>query len=69
MIEFYAFASAHPFWAFMFAWLTVRYAFKFFRQVMRSVTVTLRGYPPPWCDSDGDFPKPEKPADAGKDQK
>lgn len=53
----------------MFAWLTVRYAFKFFRQVMRSVTVTLRGYPPFWCDADGDFRKPEKPADAGKDQK
>lgn len=64
MSEFYAFASNNPMLTFLLCWLVARYTFKFYRQAWRSLTIMLHGYPPMWCDADGDFPKPEKKTDS-----
>lgn len=76
MSEFYEFASDSPMLTFWLGCLSVL-AFtvccdlilKIVSRVTRAITIWLHGYPPMWCDASGEFPKPEKPADAGKDQK
>jgi hypothetical protein len=67
VIEFYAFASKNPLLTFFLAYILGKLVFKLFRQTMRSATIMKHGYPPIWCDADGDFQKPEKPVDTGKD--
>lgn len=42
---------------------------KVYRQTLRSMTIMRHGYPPIWCDADGDFKAEQKPADAGKESK
>lgn len=67
MTEFYRFASDSPILTFFLVYILGKLAFRVFRQTMRSLTIMMHGYPPMWCDADGDFPKPEKPA-AAKEQ-
>lgn len=66
MTEFYRFASDSPILTFFLAYLVLKYGFKLIRQSLRSLTIMLHGYPPMWCNVDGDYPPREKPT-AGKD--
>ncbi len=64
MSEFYAFAGAHPLLTAFLAYVIGEIAYKVFRFGTKSVTIWIHGYPPMWCDVDGDFPKPEKKTDS-----
>lgn len=63
MSEFYAFASDNPSLTFFLAYVIGELAYKFFRAGTKSITIWLHGYPPMWCDVDGDFPKTKKGSD------
>ena len=76
MSELYQFASGSPGLAIGMALVlavtienVLSFILKVYRQTLRSMTIMRHGYPPIWCDADGDFKAEQKPADAGKESK
>ena len=76
MSELYQFASGSPALTIILAFVLVlglevvlSFILKVYRQTLRSMTIMRHGYPPIWCDADGDFKAQQKPADAGKESK
>ena len=48
-----------PWLAFFLALFAGQCAVTAFSQMLRTINIAIRGWPPPYLDADGDFPKPE----------
>jgi len=55
MNEILEFANNHPFWAFCIIALTLHAVTLPFRLFVRHLNIRKAGWPPEWCDADGDI--------------
>lgn len=51
------FMSDHPFLTFLLALIISEFVFKCWNRFWRHWNIRKHGYPPQWCDADGDFRK------------
>ena len=58
----FEFMRSSPALSFLIVYMVLRLPWKAYKQTIRHLNIRKAGWPPEWCDADGDFkPSPKTP--------